>query len=601
VEKTYTYSTAIPHAVTSVTDKNAASLGAYTYDQNGNMTCRVEAGVTYKQVYNAENRISSIMKLRSGTCTDASPVLETKWDFAYDGDGTRMATLVTPYDETTGLPLTSSFTAYYFGGAYETRSDGAIFKYYSFSGQSIVNEYDPATSTWELSYLLTDHLSSVVAVTDGTGALLSQQRYLPFGGERTNLGTISQTDYGYTGQRDLEMGLMDYKARFYSPLLGRFTQPDTLIPDSNNPQALNRFSYVMNRPINYNDPTGHCNSNMSLLLPGYTAVKCAVEDIGDAIATYKSGEHNFFQLAAKATGFDDAARRAGNRINQLNGNISTVFSNAPVKDRFWASVDVGLTSVNIAATLVGIGQMAVAAKTAMLCSFSPETIVETKDGKKAISAIEVGDYVLAWNEADGTLNFYEVTATLAHLDTVLTELVINGEWIETTPEHPFYTEEKGWIPAGDLKSGMHIRQADGDYELVWFRWSIARTQVMYNLTVDTAHTFFVGDSQWLVHNSCGDRILAEAKRMGTPEFGRTDINIVNGTADDAVQTFYNFTNKYKADLTSLEEGGAKLIAKFNDNSALTYYQSTWYRNPNIPTVQVKVPWKNPFKLKFLIK
>ena len=50
---------------------------------------------------------------------------------------------------------------------------------------------------------------------------------------------------------------MDYKARFYLPALGRFVQPDTLIPDAGNPQAWNRYSYVANRPINFRDPTGH--------------------------------------------------------------------------------------------------------------------------------------------------------------------------------------------------------------------------------------------------------------------------------------------------------------------------------------------------------
>ena len=69
------------------------------------------------------------------------------------------------------------------------------------------------------------------------------------------------TDLSYTGQRDLGMGLMDYKARFYSPTLGRFTQPDTLIPSADNPQAWNRFSYVMNSPILYNDPSGHMRIN----------------------------------------------------------------------------------------------------------------------------------------------------------------------------------------------------------------------------------------------------------------------------------------------------------------------------------------------------
>jgi RHS repeat-associated protein len=85
---------------------------------------------------------------------------------------------------------------------------------------------------------------------------------MPFGQVRYLPGTpaITSTDFGYTGQRDLdsEIGLMDYKARFYSPLLGRFVQPDSLIPEASNPQAWNRYSYVVNRPINLNDPTGHC-------------------------------------------------------------------------------------------------------------------------------------------------------------------------------------------------------------------------------------------------------------------------------------------------------------------------------------------------------
>ena len=51
---------------------------------------------------------------------------------------------------------------------------------------------------------------------------------------------------------------MDYKARFYSPYLNHMTQPDTIIPDASNPQAWNRFGYVLNNPINYSDPSGHC-------------------------------------------------------------------------------------------------------------------------------------------------------------------------------------------------------------------------------------------------------------------------------------------------------------------------------------------------------
>ncbi|HXF84640.1 MAG TPA: hypothetical protein VNK49_04560, partial [Anaerolineales bacterium] len=73
-----------------------------------------------------------------------------------------------------------------------------------------------------LQYFLTDHLGSIVAVTDSSGTLMSEQGYLPLGQIRADPTPITQTDFGYTGQRALpDTGLMDYKARFYSPSLGR--------------------------------------------------------------------------------------------------------------------------------------------------------------------------------------------------------------------------------------------------------------------------------------------------------------------------------------------------------------------------------------------
>jgi YD repeat-containing protein len=102
--------------VTSVNRVNFTD--SFSYDENGNMTCRTETGVTYVQTYNAENRIASIQKLASGTC--ASPGnLTAKWDFTYDGDGVRTAQSYTPY--TNGQPGTPVITRYYFGGSLETQ------------------------------------------------------------------------------------------------------------------------------------------------------------------------------------------------------------------------------------------------------------------------------------------------------------------------------------------------------------------------------------------------------------------------------------------------------------------------------------------------
>ena len=127
------------------------------------------------------------------------------------------------------------------------------------------------------------------------------------------------------------------------------------------------------------------------------------------------------------------------------------------------------------------------------CSFDEETPVSTKDGPVAIGEIDVGDQVLAWDEQTGATGYYTVTATTAHVDPVIVHLTINGETIATTPEHPFYElegapwlavgEAEGrWTPAGELKAGDQIQQADGTTGVVQAVAFEATEQLMYNLT-----------------------------------------------------------------------------------------------------------------------
>jgi RHS repeat-associated protein len=67
-----------------------------------------------------------------------------------------------------------------------------------------------------------------------------------------------QVSRRFTGQvLDAETGLYYYNARYYDPELGRFIQPDTAIPDLSNPQSYNRYSYCVNNPLRYTDPSGH--------------------------------------------------------------------------------------------------------------------------------------------------------------------------------------------------------------------------------------------------------------------------------------------------------------------------------------------------------
>ncbi len=257
----YKYTGSQPHAVTEV-DRGDFS-DTFTYDQNGNMACRTESNITYLQTYNAENRIASIAKLASGDCSTPGNYA-AKWDFGYDGDGVRTSQLYTPYNAS-GEPQGATVTSYFFGGALESSgaagsSSRTVKKYYSFAGQSIaMKDADFAVNGFK--YFLSDHLGSVslVLYKDQNNIEHSeQQRYLPFGQPRAMSPAITSTDLTYTGQRALpDTGLMDYRARFYSPSLGRFLQPDSIIPGAANPQSWNRYSYTVNNPVRFNDPTGH--------------------------------------------------------------------------------------------------------------------------------------------------------------------------------------------------------------------------------------------------------------------------------------------------------------------------------------------------------
>ena len=144
--------------------------------------------------------------------------------------------------------------------------------YYYLGGQRIAMRMRGASNSWEngVYYLHSDHLGSTSIVTTGeirypggplafpAGVVWSQQWYKPYGETRAAIGYPNPTDRRYTGQREeVELGLYDYGARFYDPLLGRFLSADTVVPAPQNSQALNRYSYCLGNPLRYVDPSGY--------------------------------------------------------------------------------------------------------------------------------------------------------------------------------------------------------------------------------------------------------------------------------------------------------------------------------------------------------
>lgn len=229
----------------------------YAYDANGNL---ISDG-TQCYSYNDANQLAAVR-----SCAGNQLIAE----YLYDHAGRR---IVEKHYQNGQL----AETVYTVGQHTETTvvaAGGArIDSTYIRANNEIVARNNPDAST---NYYHPDHLGSTSLLTDESGAVVEETRYYPFGVVREG-GVLSR--YLYTGQEaDGETGLYYYGARFYDPVLARFVQPDSLLPDLYDPQLLNRYSYVVNNPIKYIDPTGNW--------PSLQDIGSTLKSIGETAISY---------------------------------------------------------------------------------------------------------------------------------------------------------------------------------------------------------------------------------------------------------------------------------------------------------------------------
>jgi RHS repeat-associated protein len=270
----YTYGSQ-PHAVTAVGETS------YNYDDNGNMTDRGSQDITW----DVENRI---IEVDDGENTST---------FVYDGNGNRVK-------KTEG-----GETILYVNKYYEKNlTTGEVTTYYYHGGKLVAMCQDT-----ELKYVHQDHLTSTSVMTDNSGNELGTVKYFPFGATRS--GSVP-TDKKFTGKRLDETGLYYYGARYYDANIGRFISADTMITDFTNPQTLNRYSYCLNNPLKYTDPSGH-----GIFDDIVEKAKKIIKSAGDAFKTgynaAKSWVSSTYQSAASNVqstyqGFTSTMSNAGN-------------------------------------------------------------------------------------------------------------------------------------------------------------------------------------------------------------------------------------------------------------------------------------------------
>ena len=187
-----------------------------------------------------------------------------------------------------------------YGGNFDPDSDGKFTKYYSEDGSYEVIKNNQTGQEKHLLYiggtpyesnivylknfqeaqakfvfLHKDYLGSILAITDEAGNKL-EQRHFDAWGNLTHLKVGTNAiitnkeqirdylangnliiDRGYTSHEHFaEIGIIHMNGRLYDPLLRRFLNADENIQDPNNTQNYNKYGYVMNNPLMYNDPSG---------------------------------------------------------------------------------------------------------------------------------------------------------------------------------------------------------------------------------------------------------------------------------------------------------------------------------------------------------
>jgi RHS repeat-associated protein len=317
-----------PHAV------RLAQGNTYFYDANGNHTeLRNGSNAVIRSISYTPFNLPSVM---TGTNPDISGInaaAGNSMSYDYDGDHTRVKEVTVNAQGTT--------TTLFVGPGYFERvinPDNSVeYRHYlpGLDGTAgvLTRRVDNAGAAINTTrYWFKDHLGSPIAEFDANATSAATANFTLLGFDtwgmrrkvnqanvNTFTGSLAQAELdayasprGFTGHQHLdELGLIHMNGRIYDPLIGRFLQADPIIQEPYNSQNFNRYTYVLNNPLAYTDPSGY--SFWTEIRRPVMAIAVAIITQG-AVNAWLSGTETFASELAMGA-LDGGAAVAQSTIN----------------------------------------------------------------------------------------------------------------------------------------------------------------------------------------------------------------------------------------------------------------------------------------------
>jgi RHS repeat-associated protein len=330
VNVSYTYDN--DSRVTGITYKfNTSTLGdlAYTYDALGRRT-----------LLNGSFAGTGLPGAMASAAYDAANEL-TNWNgtaISYDLNGNMLSDGTNTFSWNARNQIASLNSASLQYDAFGRRLQNASGKSFLYDGANAAQELSGSTATANLigggideiftradstgTYTpLQDALGSTVALVDAAGNLATQYAYDPFGNTSVS-GATNSNAFQYTGRENEGSGLYYYRTRYYSPVLGRFVNQDPLGFKGG---STNLYTYVLDNPTNFTDPSGKNPLCVIGGLAGVISYNSFViyQSLAGRKASYYAGWDGLGRIGAGNAAAFGAGCTAGFGVSAL-GTVSSV-------------------------------------------------------------------------------------------------------------------------------------------------------------------------------------------------------------------------------------------------------------------------------------